>query len=173
MTIGVAAPALLGQLERELEVAHRALDAGAVRLVDDEDVGDLHDAGLDRLDLVAQPGHRDHRHRVDGAHHVDLVLADADGLDQDRVEAGGVEQVDGVARGRRQAAHRAAGRHRADEDVAVGGEVLHAHAIAEQRAAGERAGGIDGDDAHGSARARDSSARGRAPACSCPSPEAR
>ena len=45
----------------------------------------------------AGDGHHDDR--VDGAHHVHLVLADADRLDQHPVEAGGVEQVDGVARG--------------------------------------------------------------------------
>ena len=37
-------------------------------------------------------------------------------------------------------------RHRSDEDVAIGGIGLHPDAIAEQRAAGDRARWIDGDD---------------------------
>ena len=49
----------------------------------------------------------------------------------------------------RQSAEVAARRHAADEDAGVGDVRLHADAIAENRAAGERAGGIDGDDADG------------------------
>ena len=94
------------------------------------------------------------------AHHVHLVLADAHGLDQHPVEAGGVEQVDRVARGAGEAAHGAAGGHRADEDAGVGVEGLHADAVAQEGAAGERAGGIDGEDADRLARAcRQSRAR--------------
>ena len=71
-----------------------------------------------------------------------------DGLDQDPVEAGGVEQVDRVARGAGEAAHGAAGGHRADEDARIGVERLHADAVAEEGAAGVGAGRIDGEDAH-------------------------
>ena len=39
--------------------------------------------------------------------------------------------------------------HAADEDAGVARQVAHAHPVAQQRAAGERAGGIDGDDADG------------------------
>ena len=57
----------------------------------DEDVGDLHDAGLERLDLVARAWHDRHERHVGRSHDVDFVLADANGLDQDDVLAGGVE----------------------------------------------------------------------------------
>ena len=43
----------------------------------------------------------------------------------------------------------AARRHAADEDAVVAGVRLHPHAVAEDGAAGERAGRIDGDDADG------------------------
>ena len=39
-------------------------------------------------------------------------------------------------------------RHAANEDAGVARMRLHADAVAENRTAGERAGGIDGDDAH-------------------------
>ena len=44
--------------------------------------------------------------------------------------------------------------HRADEDAGVGGVLLHAYAVAEQRAAGEGRGRIDGQHADPSSRAR-------------------
>ena len=51
--------------------------------------------------------------------------------------------------GARQAAHVAARRHAADEHVRVLRVRLHAHAVAEDRAAGERAGRIDRDHTDG------------------------
>ena len=62
---------------------------------------------------------------------------DADGLDQDRPLPDGVEQADGFRRRQRQAAEVASRRHRADEDARVGGVVLHAHPVTEDRAARE------------------------------------
>ena len=86
---------------------------------------------------------------VGGADDVHFVLADADGLDEDDVLAGGVEHERGVGGRAREAAEVAARRHAADEDAGVGDVRLHADAIAEDRAAGERAGRIDRDDADG------------------------
>ena len=88
------------QRQHRLDRRHRPIGALAIGLVDDEDVGDLHDAGLERLHLVAGARHeRDDRH-VGGADDVDLVLADADGLDEDDVLAGGVEDERDFARSR-------------------------------------------------------------------------
>jgi hypothetical protein len=50
----------------------------------------------------------------------------------------------------------AARRHAADEHARVAGVRLHADAVAEDRAAAERARGIDGHDADRPARARNS-----------------
>ena len=47
----------------------------------------------------------------------------------------------------RQAAQTAARGHAADEDALVAGQVAHPHPVAQQRAAGERATGVHGDDA--------------------------
>ena len=65
------------------------------------DVGDLEDAGLDRLDVVAEPGRGHDDRGVRGARDLDLVLADADRLDDDDVEARDVEDVDRVERAAR------------------------------------------------------------------------
>ena len=60
-----------------------------------------------------------------------------------------------LARRGRESAERAARGHRADEHAGIERDGLHANAIAEQRAAGERRRRIDGDDAdRASPRAR-------------------
>ena len=81
------------------------------------------------------PGHERHDRDVGGADDVDLVLADADGLDDDDVLAGGVEDERGFAGRAREAAEVAARRHAADEHAVVAGVRLHADAVAEDRAA--------------------------------------
>ena len=63
------------------------------------------------------------------------------------VLAEGIEQLRDVARGARQAAVAAARAQAADEDLLVEVVALHADAVAEHGAAGERARRIDGDDA--------------------------
>ena len=133
--------------EHHLEVVSDPVGAVAVGLVEHEDVGDLEDPRLDRLDVVTQAGHRDDQDRIHARHHVDLVLADPDRLDDHPVEAGGVEKVGGIARRPRQASHSAARRHRADENSGVGRQTLHADPVTEQRPAGERRGRIDTEDA--------------------------
>ena len=68
-------------------------------------------------------------------------------------QPGGVEHAQRLRRGRRQPAEMAAGGHRADEDALVGGVLLHADAVAEQRAAGERRRRVDGEHARPAAPA--------------------
>ena len=85
------------------------------------------------------------------------------------VVAGRVHHGDDVVRGGGQPAERAARRHAADEDAGVGGQVLHADAVAEDGAVRERAGRVDGDDAERLAALAVARGRGRRSACSCPS----
>ena len=119
---------------------------GPVGLVDDDDVGDLEEPGLDRLDLVAHLGRLEHDRRVGGGRDLDLALARPDGLDEDEVEPDGVQHGRRGAARRRQPAGVAPRGHRADEDVGVLGVGLHPDAVAEQRAAGDRRRRVDGDD---------------------------
>ena len=122
---------------------------GMVGLVDDEHVGDLHDPGLDRLDIVAHAGHQHHHGHLRQAGDLDFVLPDADGLDEHVVLARGVQQQRQVGGGARQAAGHAARRHRADEDAGIGVVLLHADAVAQDRAAGDAAAGVHRDDRDG------------------------
>ena len=73
--------------EHRPELRGRPLRPGLVALVDDDQVGDLEQAGLDRLDLVAHLGRLEHDRRVRRGRDLDLALAGPDGLDQDEVEA--------------------------------------------------------------------------------------
>ncbi len=79
-------------------------------------------------------------------HDIDFVLADADGFDEDDVIAHGVKYQAGVMGGAGQAACLASRTERADEDAGVERVAAHADAVAKDRAAGEGAGWIDGDD---------------------------
>ena len=93
-----------------------------------------------------------------------------DGLDEDQVEAGGVEHGRGRGRRRGQPAGVAARRHRADEHAVVAGVCLHPDAVAEQRAAGDRARRVDGDHRHGPAGARGPRAISAATSVDLPAP---
>ena len=144
-------------MQHLLELRLHALGAVAVGLVDHEDVGDLEQARLHHLHRVARLGHEHDHDRVGEPHDVELGLPDADRLDEDDVHAEGVEQPDDVARRARQAAVAAARREAPDEDARVEEVRLHADAIAEHGAAGERARRVDRDDADapaGGAQAR-------------------
>ena len=141
------------QREHRFDRRGHPIGAFAIRLVDHEDVGDFHDPGLERLHVVAGARHQSHDRDVGGADNVDLVLADADGLDNHDVLAAGVEHERGLARRPRQAAEVSARRHAADEHAAVAGMRLHSHPIAKNGAATVGAGGVDRDDADGLAGA--------------------
>ena len=82
-TIGGAQPPSAGAASSSIagEVALGLGGAGTVGLVDHEHVGDLEQAGLGRLHGVAPARVDDDDGRVGRAGHLDLDLADADGLD--------------------------------------------------------------------------------------------
>src|SRR5450759_1295409 len=113
-----------------VEVQRHAVGAGVIGLVDDEDIGDLHDAGFDGLDIVAHAGDEDDDGDLGEGGDLDFVLADADGFDDDVIPAGGVHEAGEIGGGSGEAAHGAAGGHGADEDSRVGVVLLHADAIA-------------------------------------------
>ncbi len=136
------------QGERVLELGHQLVGARAIGLGDGEDVGDLHQARLDRLHPVAAAGHQRQHDRLGERLHLDLVLARADGLHQHHVEARRVEHQHRVGGGLGEAAQVAAAGHRADEHARVEEVVGQPDPIAQHRAAREGAGGVDADDAH-------------------------
>ena len=101
---------------------------------------------------------------------VDFVLAHANGLDDDDVLAGGVEDERGVAGRARESAELAACRHAPDEHAGIGGVRLHPQPVAQHGAAGEGAGRIDRDDADRLDLARRNSAASRSTSVLFPAP---
>src|SRR5579864_7019647 len=118
-----------------------------VALVDHKNVGNFHDAGFNGLHVVAHAGDKNHDGDVGDADNVNLILANADGFDHHDVATGGIEHSGHIGSCAGEPAERAARGHTANVNAGVGEVVLHANAVAENRTAGVRAGGIDGDDA--------------------------
>ncbi len=121
----------------------------AVGFVDYENVGDFHNSGLEALDVVAHARDEDDEGQVGEAGDFDFVLADAYRLDEDDVFAAGFEYERCVGGREREAAESAACGHAACVEAWVAGMLAQADAVAEQSAAGEGAGGIDGEKANG------------------------
>ena len=104
------------EAQRAGELAGRGaglLLAVAVGLVHRDHVGDLEDALLDALELVAGAGQGEEEERVDHAGDGDLGLPDADRLDQHHVVRRRLEHRHRLAGGAGDAAERAGGRARA------------------------------------------------------------
>ena len=122
--------------------------AGPVGLVDHEDVGDLQDAGLDRLDRVAHA-----RARAAPAWCPRATAISTSAWPTPTVSTSTTSQpapsstrtACGVAAA--SPPRWPAAGHRPDVDAGVGGVVLHPDPVAEDRAAGERAGRVDGEHA--------------------------
>ena len=104
-----------GKRLHRLDLALQALRAFPVGLVDDKNIGNLHDSGLERLHVIAHAGNQDHDGHIGQAHDVHLILADADGLDQHQVAPAGIEHRGHVGRGAGEPAERPARGHAADE----------------------------------------------------------
>ena len=135
------------EVEHLVEVAARLGRAGAVRLVHDEEVGDLEEARLGGLHRVAPARGDDDDGGVGGRGDLELDLADPDGLDEHELEADRAEHRERVGDRDREAAEVAPRRERADEHARVEGVVLHPDAVAEDRPAAERRRRVDAQHA--------------------------
>ena len=155
------------QAEHLAHLARRLLGQRQVALADREQVGDLERAGFQRLDVVAEPGRTDDDAGVGERGDPRFRLAGADGLDDDPVEAGGVEAVDRRPGRARQAAELAAGGKGADEGVRMGAVLAHPDPVAEDGAAADRARRIEGDDRDLQAALAARRRAGRSPASTC------
>ena len=133
-----APPTEVRHVEHRHEVAFGLLDAGPVGLVDHQHVGHLEQPRLVGLHRIAPARVDNDNRRVGRARHLDLDLADADGLEQHPGEPGGVEDAHRFGDGEGETTQVAAARHRPDEDAGVGGVALHPHPVAEDGTAGER-----------------------------------
>jgi hypothetical protein len=139
---GARAARRAAQLQHVAQVLGRDGGQRQVGLGHRQHVGNLQDAGLDGLHLVAQARRAGDDARVGQVHDLHFRLPGAHGFDDHAVKAGRIEQVDDAARGRRQPAHMPARGHRTDEDIRVRAMFAHAHTVAQHRAAGDGAGRV-------------------------------
>src|SRR5215831_8098271 len=100
--MSAAEGSLTPERDHELQIAHRRVGSLAVGLVDGENVGALENAGLDRLYVVAHAWRHHDERRVRRTRHLELVLPDAHGFDENHVGAPRVEHAHDVARRARQ-----------------------------------------------------------------------
>ena len=112
-----------------------AIDAPPVGLVDRDDVGKFQQAALDALQLVARAWNRHDDEHVDHVGDGGLGLADADRLDQNHVEAGGLGDGDGLAGRLGHASEAGTGGRGADEGVLFTREAFHPCLVAQDRSA--------------------------------------
>ena len=131
------------QGEVRLDGCHHAIGTVAVGLVDDEDVGNLHDPGLERLDVIAGARHEHDQGDIGGADDVHFVLPHAHGLNDDHRLARRVEHDCCVRGGARQPAKMTARGHAANEHAGIARVRLHPNSVAKHRPAGKRTRGID------------------------------
>jgi hypothetical protein len=86
------------QHQHLLDFDEGAIGVAALALRDDMDISNFKDASLDSLNFIAKPGRRHDDCRVRCLGYFDLILANANGLNNDCVEAGDVEDVDSLER---------------------------------------------------------------------------
>ena len=113
-----------------------------VGLVDDDQVGQLDHAFLERLQLVAGVGQLQQQEAIDHAGDGGFRLADADGLHDHHVIAGRLAQQQALAGAAGDAAQVPAGRGGPDEGGWLARQQLHARLVAQNRAASALAGRV-------------------------------
>ena len=91
----------------------------SVRFVDDDDIGEFQHAFLDALKLIAGSGQGQEDEGIDHVGNGDLGLPHPDGLHQNDVEAGGLEEHDGFSGGLGHPTESARGRRGPDVGVRV------------------------------------------------------
>ena len=138
---------LLPDLQYGAHLRGGVLGLGVIRLVDAEDVGYLHNPGLERLDRVPRPRLQAEHHRVRRRGDLDLALPHADGLVEDHIVPAGLHRDGGEPRAAREPAQMSPAPHRPDEHARVEEMVREPYAVAQNGALGERARRIYGDNA--------------------------
>ena len=125
------------------------VSAVAIALVDHENVGNLHNARLEALHIVAHAGHQHNDGYVGQAHDIDFILADPHGFEQEPLLAAGLDHGGYLRRAAGEPTQRAAGGHAAHIKAGIGIVLSHPDAISQDGSPGKGAGGVDGNHSDG------------------------
>ena len=120
-----------------LDVAEGVFGAALLKLVERHEIGHVEHPDLFELGRCAELGRHDVERDVDQIGDFGVALADASGLQNHQVEAGGAADLDGVLKRPRGRAVRLTRRERAHIDAAgvLAVERVHADPVAQERAA--------------------------------------
>ena len=141
--------------ERRLQEAFRVVRARLVRLVDDDDIPHLEQAGLDCLDAVAKARGFDNDNRVGERGDIGTVLSGANSFDQNQRKARRVEEMYQGCGGPCETTLAAATCHASHEDTIVGVASHHAYAVPEHCPARDRTRRVDGKNRDATIRCPD------------------
>ena len=108
---------------------------GAIGLVDDDHICNLHDPTLDALQLIAPCGGQQQDEDIRHFGYHGFGLSDADGFDQHRVIARCLDQPDCFPCAPGHATQRAAGRRRSNKCAGMTGQLLHPGFVPQNRTA--------------------------------------
>ena len=136
------------QCEHSPQIGSGFVRSRPVRLVDHEDVRDLHETRLVRLHRVAPPGVEHHHRGVGCPCYVDLHLADSDRLHHDPGDPHGAQHPDGGGSCHSETTELSPSGHGADIDAVVAGLVAHAHPVPEDGPSAVWRGGVDRQHGH-------------------------
>jgi hypothetical protein len=116
--------------------------------VDNEDISDLHDSGLDRLHCIPHPGNHHNNNRMGMVDDIHFLLAGSHGLNDDDILTHGIENMNGISNGIRQSSKSAACGKTPHKNARILGVTLHSDAIAQNCAACKGACRINSKNAH-------------------------
>ena len=96
-----------------------AIGAIAIALVNHENIGNLHNASLETLYIVAHAWHQHHDGDVRQAYDVDFILSDTHSFDQQALLATGFDDHGNICGSTGEAAQRAAGGHASQVEAGI------------------------------------------------------
>src|SRR5947209_3111740 len=99
-----AALGAMSQVKHGPQRPHRILDAGAICLVDDENICDFENPCLDRLYIVAQSRSLDDKRCLGCARYFNFALPRANSLDHDDGKTGSIKRTNQIRSSSRQPA---------------------------------------------------------------------
>jgi hypothetical protein len=138
----------MGKRQQREDRALHLFDSGPVALIDDKDVPDFHDAGLEGLNVITHPGNQHDNGDIGELDDIDFVLPDSDGLDENGVSSRRVKNANNVCCGSGEPPQGTARGHASNKDSGIRRKRIHPDAIAEDRTSCEGAAWVYCDDSY-------------------------
>src|SRR5450759_4799175 len=119
-----------------------------VSLVDNEDVGNFHDTGLDRLHCVSEAWSNHDNGCVSRLCYFELRLPNTHSFDEQHVDSRSIEKGHRILGGQGEPPKVSPRAHTSDENTVVCGVAHHPDSVTQDCTSRERTVGVDGHDCH-------------------------